>query len=153
MKYYNSEGLPSNTDAIVFDFSSYNLFFTSFNVITFLMFTAVVYDLYFSITLLSLKYFNSILSRSGKLTRFLVGADPSNKDRVGSITSAIGKTITIIQGILVFLFLFTMVASVYLYLYYPLSEDLAKDLNSIIVTQFKRSPDSHHSSYLSLYRL
>lgn len=129
MKDHDPNRLPSNTDGIVFDLSSYNFLFTSFNLIVYLMFTAVLYYIFIGFVQLSLKYFNNILSEIG------------NRNGVVYISSAMEKMIVITKVMLVLVFVFTMTCSVFLYIYYHLPVDLAKHLNSTMITQYSKSTD------------
>ena len=129
MKHHDPNRLPSNTDGIVFDLSSYNFFFTSFNLIVYLMFTAVLYYIFIGFVQLSLKYFNNILSQVG------------NPNGVIYISSAMGKMIVITKVMLILVFVFTMTCSVFLTIYYHLPVDVAKHLNSTMITQYSKSTD------------
>ena len=144
MKHHGSNRLPSNTDGIVFDLSSYNLLFTSFNLIVYLMFTAVLYSIFIGFVQLSLKYIKNILS------------EVVNRNGLVYITSAMEKMIVITKVLLVLVFVFTMTCSVFLYIYYHLPVDVAKHLNSTMITQYGKSMDytiGYYTVGISFYYL
>lgn len=129
MKHHDPDRLPPNTDGIVFDLSGYNFFFTSFNLIVYLMFTAVLYYIIIGFVQLSLKYFNNILSRLG------------NPNGLIYISPAMEKMIVITKVMLILVFVFTMTCSVSLYIYYHLPVDVAKHLNSTMISAYGKSTD------------
>lgn len=138
MKYHDPNRLPisSNTDEITFDLSNYNFFFTSFNLIVYLMFTVLVYFIIIGFGLFSVIYFNKAVSRVDKVGQFL----QKMKEILGvDITSAIGKMILILKVILVLVFMLAIAFSTYLYIYYHLPLDIAKDLNFSKISQLNKT--------------
>lgn len=129
MKHHDSNRLPSNTDGTMFDLSNYNFFFTSFNLIVYLMFTAVLYYIFIGFVQLSLKYYNNIVSR---ITNF---------NSVVYTTSVMDKILVVTKVMLILVFVFGMACSLVLYIYYHLPIEIAKHLNSTMITKVNKSTD------------
>lgn len=129
MNHHDPNRLSSNIDGTMFDLSNYNFFFTSFNLIVYLMFTAVLYYIFIGFVQLSLKYFKNIVSRI------------SNSNGVVYTTSVMGKMIVVIEVMLIMVFVFGMACSVVLYIYYHLPIEVAKHLNSTMTTKVNKSTD------------
>ena len=140
MKYHDPNRLPisSNTDGVTFSLSNYDFFFTSFNLIVYLMFTVLVYFIIIGFVLFSVTYFNKSVSHVDKVGQSL----QKMKKILGvDITSAIGKMILILKVILVLVFMLAIAFSTYLSIYYHLPLDVAKDLNFSKISQLNKPTD------------
>lgn len=131
MKHHDSNRLPSNKDGTMFDLSNYNFFFTSFNLIVYLMFTAVLYYIFIGFVQLSLKYYNNIVSRISNFNSVVYTTS----------TSAMDKILVVTKVMLILVFVFGMACSLVLYIYYHLPIEVAKHLNSTMITKVNKSTD------------
>ena len=129
----------TNTNGILFDFSNYDFFFTSFNLIVYLMYTAVLYYITIGIMYISVKYLIKIMSRGSKVYESInLG---SNNQFIVYLESGLQKMVPIIKVILIMLFVFITLASTCLYIYYPLPVHIAEDMNTILMSKLNKSTD------------
>ena len=125
----SSNRVPSNMDAIQWD--SPVFFYALFNLVVYIMYTALLYFVICIAMFYTVNYFitnkKSIQSLEKVVTKFSVA-----KDFNRFTTYLMGKTIVILKGLLIFLFLIIMVSSTYLYICYDFSSDIANHFNSIM---------------------
>lgn len=138
MKSHDPNRLPGNTGVTLLDsFPNYQ-FFTSFNLIVYILFTTGLYFVFFNFTLYSLKYSSNYFRKLKKVSP--AGTDVYHKT-VGYISWIIRNIITINKVILISLFLIILVCSSCLYIFYFIPFELANDFNTTLKAVFNCSID------------
>ena len=145
MKYYSPSRCPSNTDVGLLDcvssdgISMYS-FFSTFNLIVYIIFTVTLYFVLSNFTLFFIKYFsNNFTSWLGKVSKQFSGQSKADLKTVEFTKSLLSTIISINKTVIVCLFIILLVLTTYLHNYYSISTFLSTDFGEILREKYSTS--------------
>jgi len=138
MKYYSPSRCPSNTDiglldSVSSDAISMYSFFSTFNLIVYILFTVTLYFVLSSFTLFFISYFsNKFTSWVGKVSKLFSGQSEADLKTVEFTKSVVSAVISINKMVIVSLFIILLVLTMYLHNYYSISTFFSTHFSEIL---------------------
>ena len=145
MKFHDASRCPSNTDVSQLDcvssdrISMYS-FFTTFNLIVYILFTVTLFFVLSNFTLFFISYFSkNITSWLGKVSKLFTGQSETDLKTVEFNKSLVSGIISINKVVIVCLFVILLILSMFLYNYYTISSYFSSHFSEILKAKYNTS--------------
>jgi len=145
MKFHDASRCPSNTDVSQLDcvssdgISMYS-FFTTFNLIVYILFTVTLFFVLSNFTLFFISYFSkNSTSWLGKVSKLFSGQSETDLKTVEFNKSLVSGIISINKVVIVSLFVILLILSMFLYNYYTISSYFSSHFSEILKAKYNTS--------------